>query len=110
MILSAGKTVDTCRASGGSLYRDKASAVAASKPAGSVKLTIKSNRPWSDTIWVDGIQYGSTPKVLHVLTGWHVVKVGENGYTTFEKKIMVEKEMVLKPKLSMDPNSRETNQ
>ncbi len=52
MILSAGKTVDTCRASGGSLYRDKASAVAASKPAGSVKLIIKSNRPWSDTIWM----------------------------------------------------------
>ena len=59
---------------------------------------------------MDGIQYGSTPRVLHVAKGWHVVKVGENGYTTFEKKIMVEKEMVLKPKLSMDPNSRETNQ
>ncbi|SVB63346.1 uncharacterized protein METZ01_LOCUS216200 [marine metagenome] len=59
---------------------------------------------------MDGIQYGSTPRVLHVAKGWHVVKVGENGNTTFEKKIMVEKEMVLKPKLSMDPNSRETNQ
>ena len=109
-ILTAGNTVDTCRASGGSLFRDKASAVAAIKTAGSVKLTIKSNRPWSDSLWVDGIKYGSTPKVLHVQKGWHLVKVGENGYTTYEKKILVEKEMVLKPKLSMDPNSRETNQ
>lgn len=64
-------------------------------------LTVRSN-VMNDTVYIDGVNYGSTRLDTTIPAGQHTIRVEKPGYSTFEQKINVRKEMTIWAKLKKD--------